>query len=439
VEEVQLDLYLNGRRVDKSRVVPFFDTDSVEIPFTLRDLRKGANSGSVRIAATDKMVRDNTYHFVVKTETRLPVLVLEGTSQAAQFLVPALTLSAPFETDVRRYTQLPPDEDLSGYAGVFLVEVPRLDPLVVESLREYVATGGLLVHFPGTNTELNPWNSSQLLPVELQSVVQAGEDERPRPASGVTEAERVGEGLSVVLIRRVMQMRPNPDARVLANTTEGRPFLVSGRIGQGSVYTFAVSARDGFSNLPKRFPFIVLVRRLLSRHLAQVGQPLSYPALTPLRLHLPPGITEVIGPDGNRHKLPPAEDLRKPRTFPHTGSAGIYRVDAPALENVEGDAAEEPTPGEGTTAIAAVNVPADEHTLEKLDETSLGNIERVLGQSVYVARTGDSGARTSGPADSARATFPLAVLAMLMVGAATVMAWYMDRPADRPETEEEAA
>jgi hypothetical protein len=120
-EEVQLDLYLNGRRVDKSRVEPFFGNESLEIPFTLRDLRRGANAGSVRITGTDKMARDNVYHFVVRTEAQLPVLVLEGAPQAADYLVPALTLAAPFEADRRSHGELPPDEDLEPYAAIFLV------------------------------------------------------------------------------------------------------------------------------------------------------------------------------------------------------------------------------------------------------------------------------------------------------------------------------
>jgi hypothetical protein len=388
------------------------------------------------------------YHFVVRTEAQLPVLVLEGAPQAADYLVPALTLAAPFEADRRSHGELPPDEDLEPYAAIFLVEVPRMDPQVVQALRDYVEGGGLLVAFPGANTEINPWNSADLLPATLQSVVQAQEDERPRPARGETAGERLGEGLSVVLIRRLYELDPAADARVLANTTAGRPFLVRGRIGQGSVYLFAVSARDEYSNLPKRFPFIVLLRRMLTAHLAQVGQPLSYPALQPLHLQLPGGITELIAPDGTRHKLPPAEDLRKPRSFPHTARAGIYRVESDtALGDVTADNG---APADGTDAapgqepagmaVAAVNVPAEEHSLERLDDDALDRIEDTIGQQIIVSTQNETGT-ARGRADSTRVAFPLAVLAMLMVAAASAMAWFMDRPAgtSEPEPEQEPA
>jgi hypothetical protein len=206
---------------------------------------------------------------------------------------------------------------------------------------------------------------------------------------------------------------------------------VRGRIGQGNVYTFAVSARDNFSNLPKRFVFIVLVRRMMTTHLAQVGQPLSSPAFTPLRLQLPPGVSQIIGPDGTRHRLPPAADLREPRTFDHTTSAGIYRIDPPPGEEV---GAEEGAPE--ALPVAAVNVPPSESSLDRLDEGSISNIESILGQTLFVSAVDDDGP-TGGPNEGARATFPLAVLAMLTIGAATVMAWYMDRPVSSPHTETE--
>jgi hypothetical protein len=260
--------------------------------------------------------------------------------------------------------------------------------------------------------------------------VQAREDERPRPVRNVSGAERLGAGLSWVLVRRLFPLDPEPDARVLARTTAGRPFLVRGRLGQGSVYTFAVSARDDFSNLPKRFAFIVLVRRMLTSHLVQVGQPLSYPALRPLRLQLPPGVSEIIAPDGARHKLPPAEDLRRPRSFDQTARAGIYRVDAPP--EVRETAEDEESPP--TVPVAAVNVPTNESSLDKLDEESLDNIERIIGQDIFVTAEDESAAPAQA-SGSARATFPLAVLAMLMVAAASAMAWYMGRPVPRPEAE----
>jgi hypothetical protein len=379
------------------------------------------------------MVADNLYHFVIETESKLPVLVLQGSPDAAANLVPALTLAAPFDTDVRSHTALLPDEDLQQFSAIFLAEVPRLDEPVLAALRDYVDAGGLLVHFPGSSTEINPWNSARLLPVTLQGVVQAAEDERPRPARDVTGADRLGAGLSWVLARRLFEMDADPEARVVATTTAGRPFLVRGRIGQGNVYAFAVSARDDFSNLPKRFAFIVMVRRMLTAHLAQVSQPLAHPALTPLRLDLAPGITRIIAPDGTAHRLPPAEDLREPRTFPHTAHAGIYSVDAPAET-------EDTEDGEGpaTVPVAAVNVPAGESSLRKLDDEALRNIEGILGQGIYIASDDDSDASTGAGDAGARAAFPLAVLAMLMVAGASIMAWHMSRPAPRTDSEEEA-
>lgn len=435
-EEVMLELYLNGERGGRSEAKQFFGADTLRIPFALRNLRKGANSGHVKIIGEDRFAGDNEYHFVVTTEARLPVLVVEGSPEAGFFLNPAISGRSPFEVETRPYRSLPADEALDRYVAIVLTEVPRMEDDVVATLNEYVASGGLLVFFPGASTELNPWNSSGVLPATFKGTVAAEEDERPVADEDIAGVRRMTVGIDQVLVRKLYELEPDTDARTIARTTQGRSFLVRKRIGRGSAYLFAVSAQDDFSNLPMRPVFLVMMRRILQDHLAEIGQPLAYPAMSQIRLELPGTVTDIIAPDKQRHKLPPAQDLREPRVFTDTQKAGIYRIDVPVTaeesQETTGEAEPELVP------VAAVNVPAEESSLERIEQAELSTIEDVI-------RTGITVTDTSGLSDAPRrsgdssgvSTFPLAVLAMLMIASEAAMAWYIGRPTARSENEDE--
>ncbi|MFP4057113.1 MAG: BatA domain-containing protein [Candidatus Brocadiia bacterium] len=435
----QLALFLDGERVD-TRTVELAGPGKTDCVFHLPALDRSVHAGRLELGP-DALPGDDRCYFVLRTKTRLPVLVVDGAPStrplegAADFLRLALRPRAGHPTERSRLEPeaIPPARlgraELEQFVAVFLADVAHLEAGAVERLRAYAAAGGLVVLFPGRHTDRRAWNQWGLAPASLRKLLELDPQEPMKvtwtaPTSPVV-ASLPAEGLDRVAIRRLYELEPAPDAQVLATTDGGQPFLVQAQVGKGKVYAFAISCQADFSNLPFTPVFLPSVHRTVLSHLVEAGEPLSRPTGVRLEVSVPPQGHRVRVPDGRALPLRPVEGEPGRAAFVDTEQAGIYRLVA-----ADGGA------GEGEP-FAALNVPPEESALQRIGPATVRQL--LPDHSVRFVRADGGGGqlREGGGEQTAASSFPLAVLALAFLLGETVLAWSASRPSGggRGETE----
>jgi hypothetical protein len=426
-------LFFDGHRVD-SRAVPLSEPGMADVVFHLPPLADGVHVGRLELEP-DAIPADDCFHFVVRPARNIPILVVDGMPSAApfegaaSFLTVALcppeggaSARSPFLVKT-----ISPDElagaPLAEFAAVCLADVRRLGSEAVQALRDYVTGGGLVVIFPGAHMDIAAWNALEFPGVRIESLATAegGKAMKVRwvsPASGVT-ATLPTEGLDWLAIRRLFRFAQDGPGEVLASVDDGGAFLVLLHQGKGKIYVFAVSCQSDFSNFPFTPPFLLVLHRAVLLHQVEVGEPLARPALSELRLHVPPGAHRILTPDGRALPLAPASGPSGESVFHETELAGIYRL-------VAGESV--PEAAESAVALAALNVPNEESTLERVD---IGRIRTLLrGFSVDLLRAGAGGEHLAENSGTHRATsgFLFAAMAIAFLVGEVLVAWSVDRP-----------
>lgn len=426
-------LYLDGRRID-SRTHEFAEPGKTDVVFHLPPLKGGAHAGWLELGP-DAMPGDDRYSFVISASARWPILVADGAAS-----------SIPFESagDFVRLALQPPESrlaerspfavesiaaqelavaDLSRFAAIVLADVPRLAPEALGRVQSYLHAGGLVLVFPGPHTDAATWSEARLGGVRIGPLIEVEGEKRLRlgavaPTHPVV-ATLPAEGLDRVLVAKLFRLSAEGQAAdTLIHTERGEPFLVRTQVGAGKAYFFAVSAQADFSNLPFTPPFLLTLHRAVQTHLVEAAAPLSLPTLAELEVPLPPGAHVVLLPDGRAAPLMRGADGRT--RFGQTEQAGIYRLAAGAAAPPEPEAA---------APIAALNVPAQESTLERLDAATIQGL--LPDTAVSWFRPDGGGVEGLGPGSaerSAASTFPLAALAFAFLLGEVILAWSLGRP-----------
>jgi len=426
-------LFLDGRRID-ARTHEFDEPGRADVVFRLPALKGGAHAGYLELSP-DALPGDDRHYFVLNAAARLPVLVVEGAPSSIPFdsagdfvklaLQPpesGLAERSPFTADSLSATELA-GTDITKFAAVVLADVPRLAPEALERVRRYVADGGLAIVFPGPHTDAAAWNEAKFPGLRFEGLIEA-EGEKRLKLGAVAPTHPVvatlpTEGLERVLIGKMLRLEAKglAAADTLIHTEKGEPFLVRAQVGRGKAYVFAVSAQADFSNFPFTPPFLLVLHRIVNTHLVEGSAPLSLPTFAELKLAVPPGAHLMLLPD--RRAVPVMRPAEGDAVFSQTELAGIYRL-------VSGTVA--PGDPEAAPPTAALNVPADESELDRVDPAAIQGL--LPDASVSYLRV-DGGAQSIGQgtgARSAASTFPLAVLAIAFLLGEVLLAWSMGRP-----------
>ena len=429
-------LFLNGRQI-VSRSVHLDAGGKVEVTFRLPAMENDTQAGYLKLSP-DAVPADDRYYFVIRTTRRIPILLVDGRPSsipfegAADFL--ALALEPPeaqamgrslFSSETIRFEELP-STPLADYAAVFLADVTRLSDQASRQLRDFVSQGGLAIVFPGGHTDVAAWNKSDFPGVRIESILQAEDDKPMKVNWTLPNSPVVGnmptEGLDQLRIRRLFQFAAETTSEVLATTDGGEPFLLRLQMGKGKAYVFAVSCQVDFSNLPFTPLLLLTVHRALLNHLVEHGEPLAREAFDELGFSLTGGSQSILTPDGQILALRPLEDRPGQAIFTRTELSGIYRL-------VQATTARDDDIG---TAVAAINVPAEESILQRIDPQTVRSL--LEGYSVSFTRPdGDIGELTS--ADTfriARLSFPLAALALALLLGEVLLSWSIGRSAVNP-------
>lgn len=428
-----VSLFLDGKPVG-TRTLRFSEAGKMDCVFRLPPIGGGRHVARLDLGR-DEVPGDNRYSLLLSTAERVPVLIVDGAPSATPFAGAgdflAVAVRPPSSVLGARSIFIPETvraaalagRALEKYAAIFLADVGKLEPPVAEGLKAYLDAGGLVLIFPGARTDRAAWNELAFTGVTFESVVEAGGDKPmaigwTAPSHPLT-ATLGSEGVAAVKITRMFKLRAASKDGVLAVTDGGHPFLVQTQVGKGKVLVFAVSGQLDSSNLPLRVPFLLILHRALRMHLVESADPPAHAAFAEVRLSVPPGECRIATPGGRMLPVTRLENAPGRALFEQTGQAGVYRL--VRVGRGEADL------GAGTP-VAAVNVPAAESSLDVIRAET---VRSLLGEvRVDFADTERDAAFLGGSREgpSAASSFPLAVIAVLLLLGEVLLAWSMSRP-----------
>jgi hypothetical protein len=416
--DVDVSVFMDEKEIVRTtlRLKPG-ETDSRKVIYYPTE--PGVHRGRFEISSKgpDQFPDDNSYLFTLTVQPQIKVLLVNGNPAAQGFesdslyLWTALTttreagsgdrkdekntpikdLQRPIDTEEISETALNP-ELLRDTSVVILANCGGLNPQQFVWLREFVASGGGLVIFPGDRVNPDVYNT-QFFPVpglqkEFLTPVRLG------PAEGDVERADTYERLAVVdfthavlsvfdepkkgyfekvrFYRRFPLILPEKRANAspLAEFTSGSPAMVESSFGDGKVVVAAFPANTRWTNLPvRRGEFVPFVKRLVShvQHRPEVEGPSVVPADSPAEVVVTgawaPANGKVTDPAGRVTPITfERSGTRLLGAFEQTAAKGYYTVEV----NSRGTELTR----EGTIAFA-VNLAPEESEFTMVDADQL--------------------------------------------------------------------
>ena len=271
-----------------------------------------AGSHSIEaILPQDSVAADNARYLVLDLPQQIPVLVVESnpTHRDSHYLTLALAPGGPIHTGISPRVEPPRflrTADLNTFGSIYLVNVPRLDPLEVQMLEDYVRNGGSVAIFVGTDTQARTYNEqlyrdgNGLFPAPLLNVQELLVDRlNPAPDLEISDhplfhifAGERNSFLDTVSFERyfatVPRWAPTPDGpvRVIANLRNGAPLVLERTLGKGHCVAFLSTLSPEWNNWARGNPSFVVAMLELQSYLASsryqetprtVGTPLLVP------------------------------------------------------------------------------------------------------------------------------------------------------------------
>ncbi len=308
---VKVDFTLNDHLPAGSAIIPAIapgESQSVNVMVTFP--AAGAHHVMASIPP-DSFATDNQRSVALEVTQRVDVVIADSESadsaggQGAFFISRAL-VPVPREQAANYYLALQSVRiaDLPGSiaqtgperpAVAFLCDPAHLSTDVAAALEIYVKTGGNLVVFPGSSTQLGivdtPDALARLLPATLAAPAEIAGNELPKTwqADGFTHEitrfwnDPANGSLASVKFTRYCPMKLNTAAtpNIVCAFSDGQPAVVEWTYGRGSVVMFNANATRQWTNLPLHPSFVPLLQRLMG----------FFHAKNEVRLNFQPGET----------------------------------------------------------------------------------------------------------------------------------------------------
>ena len=407
-ENVLVTLLVNDQ-MRSQQTVPLIPAGGKTVPplrFPVQVSGSEAHRIEVRLQP-DALPDDNQRYIVLQVPDALEVLLitpalagtpLSSSESSAQYVRVALAPGGTRSGILVR--QEPPsylaERPLEQFSAVFLLDLPTLEPSAVRALETYVANGGGLAIFPGTNTDLSfvrnqlyrggsglfpaaPIAVQELLPDYLTTASDLRVSAHP-----IFRLFSEGESplLGSVVVERYLAVEPITDTSVntWAALRNDAPLVLEKPFGAGRTMTFLTSASPAWNNWARNPSFVVVLLELtawLSKRpehsqMFLVGDPLSV-NINPMefeervRFVPPPHEGE---PAGSGVMI---DAVSGEAAFTQTDRPGFYSVhfrSRSAGEHLE---------------LRAVNVSAPEGDTRLIDVTELSDILRTVRQPLESA------------------------------------------------------
>jgi hypothetical protein len=353
----QASVYLSGNRVAQQTIhLPTGGAAVVE--FTFIPDRTGIVEGYIELDDDDLAI-DNRYYFSISIPDQLRVLLTAPSDRDVRFIETALAArsdrgnASAIETRFVTAGDLGA-EDFMRYHAVIAVNVPAFSDVQADRLQNYVEQGGGLIIFPGDDIDVANYNRGLLSKLQLPEFTDISRadgggtflfdrvdydhpifqdifEERMRQRAAAEdriESPRIYQSVA-------MTQPGTADSRIII-MTGGRPFLIAGRRGTGSVLLYSVHPGMQWSDFPIRGIFVPLIHRSLLYASAQDRGEERFTAGEDIAVHVSGTGADhqsdylLVHPDGTEERIQPrhlAAAGMLQFSFGNLGLPGIYRIE----------------------------------------------------------------------------------------------------------------
>ena len=388
VNEVLVRVFLSDKPVAQ-KIVSLGPGETKRFPFRVMPEQSGWIEGAIHLEE-DVLLLDNRSFFTAWIPEKIRVRLAGTSPEELDWIRIALDPSGRnplFEIDESRYGQRRLT-DLHDVDVLFLSDYPRFDLDEADKLRRYIEGGGGLVLIMGDHADLRNYNERFLSPVlslKVGNVLGGNEKEGGYLTLGsIDEGHPFLEGVfekgnvnfRSPHFRKIVEI-VGRDFLTLFTLTDGHPFLIEKRKGEGGVFLLSSGLKASWSDLPFSTIFAPLLFRsavyLSAPSLAEekhhiVGKSLTF--MKPVgditsnyTVETPSGERILIKPDVNRDRMS--------LTVSDPKECGVYRFEQDG--NLLG--------------LRAVNIDPRESNLGVLNEASLnemfpaGRVHFILDES----------------------------------------------------------
>jgi hypothetical protein len=263
-----VSVFLSGRRVaQKSINLKANASQTVDFNILTEDL-SGFIEGFVEIE-DDDFPLDNKRYFTFYIPEEIKILLV-GTDDDLKFLKLALqTVEKTYQKSFFRITQTSPQFlsrfNFSDFDVIFLVGMSQVDRAVSQRLKNFVSNGGGLISFVGMDASVQVLNQSfnsvfglpDFEKIERQRLSFSKIDVKHPIFDGVFA--EMPKSFDSPEIREYAKFGVNYGFTTIIELSDGSPFLIEKKEGNGKILIFTTEPTDKSSDFPYKGIFIPLV------------------------------------------------------------------------------------------------------------------------------------------------------------------------------------
>jgi hypothetical protein len=303
VQNHVVSIYQDGSRVAQ-KGVDIRAGQSVETEFTLVPKHTGFIEGIIELE-DDELEFDNRRFFTVHIPEEFRVLLV-GNSSDLTYLRLALNTrisdtSASLKITESTFDRLSTSL-LSNIHVIVLSDLPELTSNQTSILKMYLHNDGGALIFPGAHTTVSSFNMNIAAALDISTIVSVDslsvtpqvvglsiefekvdlrhplftgmfEKDETKQSPGTLHNQRILESPHVLIS---LHFIPTPHSKIVIALSNGDPFLIEERVGNGRILMMSVAANTEWSDLPLKGLFVPLVHRSVA-YLAQ--EPTTDPSL----------------------------------------------------------------------------------------------------------------------------------------------------------------
>ena len=292
-----------------------------------QDFPEGEHRIDVVLATEDDLAVDNRWHGVVSVEPPLtvPVLTDNPSGLAVTYLSAALeSLADAFEVVPTRFDEFDA-RFLSRYRWVIVDDIGAINPLLADSLDDFVRGGGKLLAFAADRAleqESLPVSGHRLAAASLgsgrENFLAIGQFDGQHPALSGTE------GWHRVKVSRSVEIDEQNEDEVLMRLDNGDAFLLEQRRGSGSLLLMLSAVDNRWNDLPVHPVFVGFMIETANYLSGRAADNTAYTAGDSLSLAAADSAGgQVVDPDGN-----------SVLSLADTALAQVIRLDNPGIYEV---------------------------------------------------------------------------------------------------------
>jgi len=338
-----LTLNLNGERVGQFPVT-VAPKMAAEMLFTFQVPPVTGRWARLEInISNDNLPSDNVYYDALPVYQPPRVVLVENSSATAERDRPAFFLRKALgagENGLSQIRDVPAsaleDTPLEGETVLFLVDPGRLSDRSVARIERFLEAGGLVVFFPGNQTQLSDFDNLGFLPgkpVSMRSLPPGRQSAGIIPHPLFADTWGPSDPFPPLPQQRLLEWKPEETDQTLMTLGSARdrmPFLLTAERGAGVVFFVNAAADRGWGDFPLSPAFVPLVQQLARFSTIQnarnrqltIGDPITLPSILPRDK---PVI--IVTPDGETlTKVLPAGADNKTVLIERVSQIGFYQV-----------------------------------------------------------------------------------------------------------------